>query len=286
MGFCGLIVENFIAKETPMSIYTPAANLPSRPMLETLLDHRSVRKYTGEPISDDMLTAILEAGRAVSTSSFLQACSIVRVNDPAKRTAFRQISNNLSEEKYNELLANGKRLGHGYVESCAEYLIFCIDSNRHHALVPHSELDWTEVLLIGAIDAALFAQNVLAAAESLGLGGVFIGSVRNDIARASELLNLPKHVVPLFGLCLGHPDTNAPINQTQRPRLPLTTLVSVDSYQVADNDTLMAYNDAVKEYYHARGTEMDWVAQVAATFGKPVRPFMLAYLQQQGFAKR
>lgn len=155
--------------------------LNSDETLKTLLNHRSIRKYTGEPISDEKLTAILEAGRAVSTSSYLQATSIIRVNDRAKRTIFRQISNNLSEEKYNELLAKGKRLGHDYVESCAEYLVFCMDAYRHHTLVPNAELDWTEVSLIGAIDTALMAQNILAAAESLGLGGVYIGSLRNDI---------------------------------------------------------------------------------------------------------
>ena len=44
--------------------------LNSQPTLKTLLEHRSIRKYTGEPIDDKVLTAILEAGRAVSTSSF------------------------------------------------------------------------------------------------------------------------------------------------------------------------------------------------------------------------
>ena len=269
-----------------ISQFYPNATLTSKPTLDTLLDHRSVRKYTGEPISDEMLAAILDAGRAVSTSSYLQAASIIRVNDPAKRTALRQISNNLSAEKYDELLARGKRLGHDYVESCAKYLIFCVDAHRHAVLAPQAELDWTEVLLIGAIDAALFAQNVLAAAESLGLGGVFIGSVRNDIARASEILGLPKHVIPLFGLCLGHPDHEAPINQGRRPRLPIDVLVSTDTYHEASADELEGFNQAVKEYYAARGKEMDWCDQIQATFGHPVRPHMLAYLNAQGFAKR
>ncbi|OPH33913.1 NADPH-flavin oxidoreductase [Moraxella lacunata] len=259
--------------------------LDSKPTLETLLNHRSVRKYTGEPISDEMLTAILEAGRAVSTSSYLQAVSVVRVRDKAKRTAFRQISNNLSEDKYNELLAQGKRLGHGYVEDCAEYLVFCMDAYRHHALADVNT-DWTEVMLIGAIDSALMAQNMLATAESLGLGGVYIGSLRNDIQRASELLALPKHVVPLFGLCLGHPDWNSKINQSQRPRLPLDVIVSTDTYQTPSDNVLSAYNDEVKAYYGGRGLELDWRAQIAETFGGDVRPFMLDYLQKQGFAKR
>lgn len=258
----------------------------SQACVATLLNHRSVRRYTGEPISDEMLSTILECGRAVSTSSFLQAVSVVRVVDPAKRTAFRQISNNLSEEKYNELIAQGKRLGHDYVESCAEYLVFCMDGHRHKMLVPEAELDWTEVSLIGSIDAALMAQNMLAAAESLGLGGVYIGSVRNDIKRAGELLELPDHVVPLFGLCLGHPDWDAAMNQSQRPRLPLDTLVSVDSYKPADDDVLATYNQTVKDYYNTRKIDMDSTAQIRATFGKPVRPEILAFLQSKGFNKR
>lgn len=259
--------------------------LNSQPTLETLLNHRSIRKYTGEPISDEMLTAVLEAGRAVSTSSFLQACSIIRVVDKQKRTALRQVSCDLSQEAYEEALAQGKRLGHAYVEEAAEYLVFCMDSKRHHQLA-QVQTDWTEVAIIGAIDAALMAQNVLAAAESLGLGGVYIGSLRNDIRRAGEILGLPKHVVPLFGLCLGHPDMSSKVNQSQRPRLPLQVLVSTDTYQVASDEDLNAYNEVVKEYYQGRGLDLDWKAQIAATFGGEVRPFVLDYLKDQGFCKR
>lgn len=259
--------------------------LNSQPTLQTLLNHRSVRKYTGEPISDEMLTAILEAGRAVSTSSFLQATSIIRVVDSTKRTQLRQISCDMTADDYEQALADGKKLGHGYVESCAEYLVFCMDAYRHHQLAD-VQTDWTEVTLIGAIDTALMAQNVLATAESLGLGGVFIGSLRNDIERAGAVLGLPKHVVPLFGLCLGHPDWSSKINQSQRPRLPLDVLVSTDTYQAPSDDVLSAYNDEVRGYYQGRGLDLDWKAQIAATFGGEVRPFVLAYLQKQGFAGR
>lgn len=259
--------------------------LNSQPTLKTLLEHRSIRKYTGEPIDDKVLTAILEAGRAVSTSSFLQAASIIRVVDKNKRTQLRQISCDMSEEEYQKALADGKRLGHAYVEDCAEYLVFCMDSYRHNQLAK-VQTDWTEVMIIGAIDAALMAQNILAAAESLGLGGVYIGSLRNDIRCAGEILGLPKHVVPLFGLCLGHPDMSSKINQSQRPRLPLDVLVSTDTYQIPDESTLTKYNEVVREYYQGRRLDLDWAAQITATFGDEVRPFMLNYLQDQGFAKR
>ena len=60
-----------------------------------------------------------------------------------------------------------------------------------------------EQLLLGVVDTAMLAQNAMTAAESLGLGGVYIGGIRNSSEAVTELLQLPKHVLPLFGLCLG-----------------------------------------------------------------------------------
>lgn len=68
-----------------------------------------------------------------------------------------------------------------------------------------------EQLLLGVVDTAMMAQNALTAAESLGLGGVFIGGLRNNIEPVTELLKLPQHVLPLFGLCLGWPADNPDI---------------------------------------------------------------------------
>jgi len=154
---------------------------------------------------------------------------------------------------------------------------------RHHALDDTVQTDWTEVLLIGAIDAGIMAQNMVLTAESLGLGAVYIGSIRNDIARVGELLGLPEHVVPLFGVCLGHPDQDP----LQRPRLPLETLVSENRYCPAAKTVLEDYNETVKTYYRERsGKDLDWAQQVRNTLGRPVRPFMLDYLRKQGFAKR
>ena len=50
------------------------------------------------------------------------------------------------------------------------FLLFCIDFSKHKAMFPDAQIDWAEVTLIGAVDAGIMAQNVLLAAESLGLG--------------------------------------------------------------------------------------------------------------------
>ena len=90
--------------------------LNSRPALQTALAHRSIRRFTAEPVSDEMLSAVLEAARASSTSSYLQNGSIIRVTDIAVRKELRAVC-----------AAEGGA-GHAYVEHCAEFLVFCIDA--------------------------------------------------------------------------------------------------------------------------------------------------------------
>lgn len=249
----------------------------SKPALETILTHRSIRKFTEQPISDDLLTTLFAAGMAGSSSGFLQSASIIRVTDRALRHDIRRICADAQDAK------EGESYGHPYVEHCAELLIFCIDNQRHLQVVPEAQIDWTEVTLVGAIDSAIMAQNVLVAAESLGLGGVYLGSVRNDINRLSELLQLPKGVVPMFGMALGYPDQDP----AMRPRLPMALVVSTNHFEPASKDAVDAYNDTIKAYYVERGQPgMDWTQQVMNYLDKPARPAILPYLNQQGYAKR
>lgn len=254
--------------------------------IETLLNHRSVRQFTDEPVRPEVLETLLEAGRAVSTSNYSQAVSVVRITDPELRTKFCQISNEMDEEAYQQALAEGKKLGHAYVETAPEFLVFCMDTHRHNQLVDGAQSDWVEVTLIAAVDVALFAQNVMTAAESLGLGGVYIGSMRNDVQRAGELINAPEHVMPLFAMCLGYP-TEAAKEVGQKPRLPLSVLMSENQYRSPSADELNDYNNQVKAYYESRGDKSsDWQKHLAKTYGTPLRPDMMDYLNKQGFAKR
>lgn len=243
----------------------------SKPALSTALNHRSIRKFTEQPIAADVFAELIRAGQMASTSSFLQSVSVIRVSDAEKRKQIREVA------------AGGVPNGHHYVENCAEFLVYCIDTSRHHYFAPQAQTDWVEVLMVGAVDVALFAQNVLLCAESLGLGGVYIGGVRNDINRVSEILNTPKHVVPLLGMCLGYP-AHEP---AQRPRLPVEAVLSENEYRPADEALLQAYNQTVADYYkNLRNLDLDWNKQINDTLNGEIRPEMLAYLQKQGFAKR
>lgn len=132
---------------------------------------------------------------------------------------------------------------------------------------------------------AMLAQNALTAAESLGLGGVYIGGLRNNIEAVTELLKLPQHVLPLFGLCLGWPADNPDL----KPRLPASILVHENSYQPLDKDALAQYDEQLAEYYLTRGSNNrrdTWSDHIRRTIIKESRPFILDYLHKQGWATR
>lgn len=128
--------------------------------------------------------------------------------------------------------------------------MFCADFNRHLQICPDAQLGTAEQLLLGVVDTAMMAQNALIAAESLGLGGVYIGGLRNNIEAVTKLLKLPQHVLPLFGLCLGWPADNPDL----KPRLPASILVHENSYQPLDKGALAQYDEQLAEYYLTRGS--------------------------------
>lgn len=243
----------------------------SQPALQTALNHRSIRKFSEQAIPEELFAQLIAAGQMASTSSYLQNVSVIRVRDRAKRAQIRAIC------------AGQGGAGHHYVENCAEFLVFCIDGARHKYFAPDAQLDWTECLITGSVDVALFAQNLLLCAESCGLGGVYIGSIRNDVNRLAEILHTPEYVVPLVGLCLGYPAQEP----AQRPRLPAQVVVSENEYQAANADELEAYNQTVGQYYNERGnTDLDWRKQIQGNLCTEVRPEILPFLHKQGFAKR
>lgn len=236
--------------------------------IETILAHRSIRKFTDQPISEEQLATLIDCARAASSSSNIQCVSIIRIVDHNKR----------------ELLAEHAG-GQAYVAGAAEFLVFCADFNRHQQIKPDAKLGFTEQTLIGAVDSALMAQNCLLAAESMGLGGVYIGGLRNNPDKVCELLALPENVFPMFGLCLGHPDQNPDL----KPRLPSDIVLHTDGYQALDTEKLNEYDATMRDYYDVRtGGKLNksWSDQISAILSKEARPFMKERLNAQGFAKK
>ena len=238
------------------------------PTIELLCAHRSIRHFTDEPITDAQREAIIASAQAASTSSFLQCSSIIRITDPAMREQLVTLAG-----------------GQPHIAQAAEFWIFCADFHRNFEICPEAKPGLAEQLLLGVVDTAIMGQNAFTAAESLGLGGVYIGGIRNNIEAVGELLRIPKQVLPLFGLCLGWPADNPDI----KPRMPASMLVHENHYQPLDEKKLAEYDAELELYYMTRDSNKrrdNWSDHIRRTIIKESRPFILDYLHKQGWATR
>lgn len=140
-----------------------------------------------------------------------------------------------------------------------------------------------EALLVATIDTTIAAQNMATAAESMGLGICYIGSLRNNIKQVANLLNLPDFTIPLFGMTIGVPATKNEL----KPRLPKTNQVATNSYDNQSFNDLTAYDKKVKDYYTNRKTnpsDTSWTDKNLAIFKEVHRPDVAEFLKAQGFS--
>ncbi|RFU61983.1 oxygen-insensitive NADPH nitroreductase [Peribacillus glennii] len=246
-------------------------------VIERILNHRSIRSFEDKPLTEDQIHTIIESAQAASSSSFIQAYTIIGVTDRKKKAALAQVAG--SQE---------------YVEKNGHLFVFCADLHRHDVIAEMENkdlgepLESTEKFMVACIDAALAAQNASLAAESMGLGICYIGGIRNDLPAVSEILQIPTRVVPLFGLTVGYPEKIT----DKKPRLPLTNVYHINGYQ-QEKDTFIAelreYNDIVSRYYLERtgGKRADtWTGQIASMLEKKSRMYMKEFVEKQGLNKR
>ncbi|UOQ57266.1 NADPH-dependent oxidoreductase [Leucobacter allii] len=239
------------------------------------LQHRSVRRYLDAPVSDAQLERIVHAAQRASTSSNLQVVSVVAVRDRERK---RRISRAIG--------------GRSYVEEAPVFLVWIADLARNAAVMraggaEPETLGLIENTLIGAVDVGIAAQNALLAAESLGLGGVFVGSVRNNPEAVSAELGLPRHAFPVVGMALGVPDPEE--GTGVKPRLPLAGVLHRERYDDrAWRPAAEEYEADYERYFATQGTPgRSWartvIGRLATAAGLHGRHTMRASLRAQGY---
>lgn len=242
-------------------------------MIQLLQNHRSIRKFKDKALDQETIKTLVHSAQSASTSSYVQAYSIIGITDQHVKQQLREIS------------------GQSYVEYNGHLFVFVVDYHRHHRLGNHlnSNVDdyfgTTESLLVGTVDAALASQNMAVAAESMGLGICYIGSLRNNMQRVIDLLNLPDYTYPLFGMVVGVPDDEG----SQKERLPLNVVYHENTYQPFNYDDYKAYDARTSAYYKARteGKRNDkWSEQVIQMLGGKARLDVDGVVKQQGFLKQ
>lgn len=233
------------------------------------LNHRSVRRFLNKPLNIGQLEELIRCGQAAATSSFIQAYSVVRVTRPETRAIIADAAG-----------------GQAWIEKAPEFLVFCADLRRINSACQRTgkgNLEgYSEHSLAAVIDASLMAQNIMLAAESQGLGGVFIGGIRNHPDVIVDQLKIPYWVVPLFGMCLGWPDATTEL----KPRMPVDCVLHQDYYQDSEPDQISDYDNQMSEYYAGRGDSQkisDWSSTTANAMQGKKRQHMLEFLRASGF---
>jgi nitroreductase len=211
---------------------------PWNETIAAMLDHRSVRGYKPDPVPPGTLETLVAAAQSAATSSNMQWTSVIAVTDPAKKKALAEIAGNQK-----------------HIEQCPLYLCWVTDMTRN-ALISKAEktefqtMPWLETFLVACLDVALAAQNAVVAAESIGLGTVYIGAMRNDPERVSALLELPQQSFVVFGLCVGYA-TDQSAGEV-KPRLPQSMVVHHERYDDRNTDAERKTYDGEMAKFAAR----------------------------------
>lgn len=246
--------------------------------LSTLLSHRSVRAYLPDALPPQTLETLIAAAQAAATSSNLQTWSVVAVEDPARKDILAQLAGNQA-----------------HIRQCPLFLVWLADLARLHQLavqqgLPAEGLDYLEMFVTATIDAALAAQNATVAAESLGLGTVYIGGMRNHPEQVAETLQLPPHLFAVFGLCVGYPDPAKPA--TIKPRLPQAAVLHRETYNLEQEAAIAQYNEVMQQFYVSQQMNVagNWVEhslkRVATAQALNGRDRLKEILQRLGFPLR
>lgn len=227
------------------------------PAVASLLEHRSVRAYTQRPVGDDILTQAIAAAQSASSSSNLQAWSVVAVRDPVKRARLAE-------------LAGHQR----HVAEAPLFLVWLADWSRLRRIGAAQQrttagIDYLESYTIAVVDAALAAQNAAVALEAQGLGIVYIGGLRDQPEQVAAELGLPKGCFAVFGMCVGYPDPVRPADI--KPRLPQSAVLHHERYDSASEAALVQNYDQRMAAFQ-RGQDRDekpWSQKSVERVGGP-----------------
>jgi nitroreductase len=200
-------------------------------MIDTILKHRSIRKYKSTPVEQDILERILKAGIRASTTGNMQVYSMVVTRDKTLRKK-------LWEAHFKQDM----------VLQAPIHITFCADFNRFNKWCRYrkAEPGYDNFLsfFTASIDALLVSQNVALAAEAYGLGICYLGTATYMADRIIEILNLPKDVVPVAALVVGYPDEAPDLTD----RLPIDGVIHRETYRdysKEDIDRIYAEKEAL-----------------------------------------
>ncbi len=190
--------------------------------LNTIYNHVSVRQFTEQKVSEETMNAILRAACNGSTMGNMQLFSIIVTEDDAMKQK-------MAPFHFNQPIATQAPM----------ILTFCADFRRFNRYCEFRDAETEAYSNMqsyqwAVTDALIAAQNACVAAESLGLGLCWMGTITYNVDKFVEVLELPKHVIPVACIAMGYPVQKPALTQ----KLPIEALVHREKYQDYDEESI------------------------------------------------
>lgn len=205
--------------------------------IEIQLNHKTIREFKNEPVSKEIMYQLFEVAKRTASSNAMQTYSIIRITDKSIKEKVSKLCNQ------------------EYVSRAPELLIFIVDQYRNSRIAIEKGLDLEDTndmdkFFQGFTDASLAVQNMVVAAESLGLGVNYLGSVLNNVEELCALLELPELTFPVVGLGLGYPNQEPQL----KPRMDISLRVFENKYKqlTSYTENLKEYDSEMQTYYDLR----------------------------------
>jgi nitroreductase len=148
-------------------------------VIDAILTRRSIRKYTGQPVSDEQAEILLKAAMYAPSAVNRQPWHFIVFRNKA-------IAEKIVAFHSNAYMLKDASLG----------ILVCFDEKLQHDKG------------YGELDCSAATQNILLAAHGIGLGAVWIGIFprENRISSVKKLFNLPLNIIPFAFVAVGYPD--------------------------------------------------------------------------------
>ena len=190
--------------------------------MKILFERVSVRDFLDKKIPEDILRLILAAGTHSASAGNIQPYSIIKIEEDEKRKRLAELC------------------GQAFIARAPVLLMFCIDFHRigrwaNLEVAPFTAASSFRHFWVSFQDTIICAQNVCTAADSVGLGSVYIGSVLDCFSQIRKMLKLPDRVFPVVLVCIGYPKTK-PLPQKN---LGVDVIVHSKEYRELDDKELI-----------------------------------------------
>ncbi len=239
------------------------------PVLDVLMQHRSVRAYDDKPVADADLAEILAAAQMAPSSINGQQVSIIKITEASLKERICMLA---KEQQW--------------IKQAPVFLVFCMDFYRASLAAKKWKRSFDfaasqTALMVGVFDAGLMMQNTIIAAESKGLGTVPIGGIHPKIDEVAQLLKLPEYVFPVCGLCLGYAASRS---EQTKPRLPMNAVIHDHHYKTEHLSELIdQYDETIIDYLQKIDRlehEISWTHNVSSYYQQDYAPVIPATLKK------